>query len=158
MEGVSSSNDSKHEGIFLLANQIFEPLDTLLMAYESTLKFADTLEIQWEKYLDPKLEKHRLTKCKWLLKVTQSLMEQELEEIARELEAKLEPQHVFPKEINFETWEDRKSDPPKETPKQKHEQLLDQVVEDIEDQGPMEVPKVEDILLGYLWDMVEKEK
>ena len=38
----------------MLADKIFEPLDALLMAYESWLKFGDTLEGQWEKY--PNLE------------------------------------------------------------------------------------------------------
>ena len=33
-----SSKTSKHEGGFFLANKIFEPLDSLLMANESRLK------------------------------------------------------------------------------------------------------------------------
>ena len=72
----SSSNNSKHEGGLVLANKIFEPLDTLLMVYKSQLKSGDTLEGQWEKYLDPKLEKCQFVICQWLIEVTQGLMEQ----------------------------------------------------------------------------------
>ena len=43
-KGSSSSNDSKHEGGLILPDKIFEPLDTLLMAYELRLKSGDTLK------------------------------------------------------------------------------------------------------------------
>ena len=58
----------------MLANKIFKPLDTLLMAYESTLKSSHLLEVQWEKYLDPQLEKLLFVAiCKHLIEVTQNL-------------------------------------------------------------------------------------
>ena len=64
---TSSTNNSKHKGGLVLANKIFEPLDILLMAYKSRLKSKDTLEVQWEKYQDPKFEKCqlRLHKNSW---------------------------------------------------------------------------------------------
>ena len=55
---------------------MFEPLDTLLMAYESWLKSREALDIQWEKYPDHELERRRFTICKWLIEVTQNLEEQ----------------------------------------------------------------------------------
>ena len=67
---TSSSNNSKHEGGFVLADKIFEPLDTLLMAYESKLRPDETMEVQWEKYPDPKLENCRFEICKRLVEVT----------------------------------------------------------------------------------------
>ena len=47
----SSSSTSKHEGRLMIVDKLFEPLDTLLMAYESRLKLGETLERQWENYL-----------------------------------------------------------------------------------------------------------
>ena len=63
-KATSSTNNSKNEGGLVLADKIFEPLDTLLMAYESRLKSGDTLDIQWEKYLDPNFEKCQFAICK----------------------------------------------------------------------------------------------
>ena len=54
---TSSTNNSNHKEGLVLADKIFEPLDTLLMAYKSRLNFGDTLEVQWDKYPDPELEK-----------------------------------------------------------------------------------------------------
>ena len=45
-KSTSSTNNLKHKGGLVLAKTIFEPLQTLLMAYESQLKFGDTLEGQ----------------------------------------------------------------------------------------------------------------
>ena len=67
---TSSSNNSKHKGGSVLADKIFEPLDTLLMAYESKLRPSETMEVQWEKYPDPELEKRRFEICKRLVEVT----------------------------------------------------------------------------------------
>ena len=60
----------------VLADKIFEPLDTLVMAYESRLESGDTLGIQWKNYLDLELEKRRFAIYKCLVEVTQKLMEQ----------------------------------------------------------------------------------
>ena len=57
------------------ANKFFEPLDTLLMAYESQLKSVEPLNIQWKKYPDPKLENKGFSICKKLVEVTQKLVE-----------------------------------------------------------------------------------
>ena len=56
---TSSTDNSKHKGGLVLADKIFEPLDTLLMAYESQLKSRESLNTQWENYPTPKLEKKR---------------------------------------------------------------------------------------------------
>ena len=61
---TSSTDNLKHKGGSILADKIFEPLDTLLMAYESRLKSGEPMNIQWENYLDPKLEKRRFAICK----------------------------------------------------------------------------------------------
>ena len=66
----STTNNSKHEGGLVLADKIFEPSHTLMMAYKSRLKFGNTLETQWDEYLDLKLEKRRLAICKQLIEVT----------------------------------------------------------------------------------------
>ena len=88
----SSSNNSKHEGGLELVDKIFEPLDTLLMAYESRLKLGDTLEIQWEKYRDPELEKCQFAICKHLIEVTQKLVEQQREKQNNQTKPQIEPQ------------------------------------------------------------------
>ena len=60
-----------------MADKIFEPLDTLLMAYKSRLNFGEPLNIQWDNYPDSELEKRRFSICcKRLVKVTQKLVEQ----------------------------------------------------------------------------------
>ena len=58
-----------------MVNKIFEPLETLLMAYESRLKSREPIEKQWEKYLDLELEKSKLAICICLVKITQTLLE-----------------------------------------------------------------------------------
>ena len=76
-EATSSSNTTEHErGLVLVANKIFEPLDTLLMAYETQSNSWESLEKQWESYPDLELEKCRFSMCKWLVEVTQALIEQ----------------------------------------------------------------------------------
>ena len=60
---TSSTNNSKHEGGSVLADKIFKPLDTLLMAYESRLKTGEPLITQRENYPDPALEKRRFAIC-----------------------------------------------------------------------------------------------
>ena len=70
----SLSNTSKHEGGSMLVDKLFEPLDTLLMAYESKLKSGESLEKQWENYPDLELEKCRFAICQRLVKVTQALI------------------------------------------------------------------------------------
>ena len=42
-KATSSIDNSKHKGGSMLAEKIFEPLDTLLMAYKSRLKFGEPL-------------------------------------------------------------------------------------------------------------------
>ena len=46
------------------------------MAYESRLKSGEPMNIQWENYPDPELEKRRFAICKRLIEVTQKLLEQ----------------------------------------------------------------------------------
>ena len=46
------------------------------MAYESRLKSGEPMNIQWEHYPDPELEKRRFAICKKLVEVTQKLVEQ----------------------------------------------------------------------------------
>ena len=43
IKATSSTRNSKHEGGLVLANKIFEPLDTLLMDYKSRLKLESTM-------------------------------------------------------------------------------------------------------------------
>ena len=56
---TTSTNNSKHEKGLILADKIFEPLETLLMAYKSQSKSKEPLNIQWDNYLDPEIEKRR---------------------------------------------------------------------------------------------------
>ena len=72
----SSSNTTKHEGGSMLVDKLFEPLDTLLMDYDSRLKSGETLEKQWKNYPDLELEKHRFVVCQRLVEVMQALIEQ----------------------------------------------------------------------------------
>ena len=88
----SSSDTSKMEGGLVLANKLFEPLDTLLMAYESRLKSGETLETQWENYPDPELEKRRFAICQRLVEVTQALIEQNKNETKETKEKTSEPE------------------------------------------------------------------
>ena len=74
-KATSFTTNSKHEGGLVLADKVFEPLDTLLMAYESRLKLGETFNIQWDKYSNPELEKRRFSICKQLIEVTQKLVE-----------------------------------------------------------------------------------
>ena len=91
-KATTSTNNSKHEGGLVLTNKIFEPLDTLLMAYKSRLKSKDTLKVQWKKYPDLKLKKGQFAICKCLIKVTQKLVEQKQEETNNEMKLQIEPQ------------------------------------------------------------------
>ena len=91
-EDSSSSNTSKHEGGSVLVDKLFEPLDTLLMAYESRLKSGETLETQWENYPDPELEKRRFAICQRLVEVTQALIEQNKNETKETKEKTSEPE------------------------------------------------------------------
>ena len=72
---ASSTENSKHKWGSILVDKIFEPLDTLLMAYESRLKSGEPMSIQWENYPDPELEKSKFSICKRLIEVTQKLVE-----------------------------------------------------------------------------------
>ena len=88
----SKLNTSKQEDGSVLVDKLFEPLDTLLMAYESRLKSGETLEKQWENYPDRALEKRRFIVCQRLVEVTQALIEQNKNKTKETIEQTLEPE------------------------------------------------------------------
>ena len=70
---------------------------------ESRLKFGEPLNIQWENYPNPKLEKRRFSICKILIEVTQKLVEQDqTKDTNKTQEQQNQPPPITPQLINQE--------------------------------------------------------
>ena len=108
----------------VLADKIFELLDTLFMAYKSQLKFGEPINIQWNNYPDPELEKRRFAICKRLVEVTQKLVEQNQTKDKNETQEQQEQQPPKMKKTPQSTNQEPQS-PPLEVPtKNTRENLL----------------------------------
>ena len=75
--GASSNNETNtfDEGGFVLVAKVFEPLDSMLQAFEAILKPNQSLEQVVREYLDFVIEKKRLELCSRLVEITQQLLE-----------------------------------------------------------------------------------
>ena len=125
----------------VLVDKIFEPLDTLLMAYKSQL--GEPLNIQWDNYPDLELEKRRFAIYKRLVKVTQKLVEQNQTKDKNKTQEKQEqPTPKMRKTLQSTNQEPQSPPLLRYQLENIRENLLKQVVDDLEYQNRANVPEI----------------
>ena len=149
----------------VLVQKVFEPLDTMLEAFEARLKTWQTLEERARNYPDPVIESRRLDICQKLIEVTQALLEQQ----TIEGQPKTREKTKTPDKLNSNGEMSVLSrDPHKHmehkatinTPKPRVEtrELDTRIVPDLDDLGTMGVPEVRDIWPNELWEAIRNAK